>query len=74
MRESNMFRFVLERGIDETGVSGEGTVAEGVIFADGTVALRWLTETASTALYDSIADVVTIHGHGGKTRVRLLDG
>lgn len=74
MRETDMYRFVLDRAVDETGISGEGVVAEGVIFADGTVALRWLSETASTALYDSIADVIVIHGHGGKTQVRLLDG
>lgn len=73
MRETDMYRFVLDRAVDENGISGEGVVAEGVIFADGTVAMRWLSETASTALYDSIADVIVIHGHGGKTQVRLLD-
>lgn len=72
--ESDMNRFVLDRLVDETGVSGEGTVAEGVIFADGSVAMRWLTATASTAVYASIADVIHIHGHGGKTHVRLIDG
>ncbi len=69
-----MERFWLERTEDETGVSGTGTVAEGVVFWDGTVVMRWRTGTASTAIYSSIEDVVTIHGHGGKTQVVMIDG
>jgi hypothetical protein len=61
--------FHLHRTEDETGISGTGLVAEGVVFGDGTVALRWLTETSSTAVYDSLQDVVKIHGHGGRTQV-----
>ena len=61
--------FYLQRTEDESGVSGTGKVAEGVIFKDGKCAMRWLTETASTALYDCIRDVEMIHGHGGKTQV-----
>jgi hypothetical protein len=61
--------FTLQRNEDETGVSGTGVVAEGVEFSDGTCALRWRTATASTAVYDSLADLVVIHGHGGKTLV-----
>ena len=57
------------RDEDATGISGTGTVAQGVIFDSGKVALTWLTEHTSTAVYDSIEDVVAIHGHGGKTRV-----
>jgi hypothetical protein len=52
-----------------SGVSGISVVAEGVIFADGRVAMRWLTGARSTAVYDSIEDVETIHGHEGRTRV-----
>lgn len=66
---SNAQLFTLQRQEDETGVSGTGTVAEGVLFSDGTVALRWLTETACTGFYRHISDVVHIHGHGGKTQV-----
>lgn len=61
--------FVLVRDEDETGVSGTGTVAEGVQFSDGRIAMRWLTETTSTAIYDSLLDLIKIHGHNGKTRV-----
>ncbi len=68
-----MRRFHLQRDVDLTGVSGAGTVAEGVQFADGSCALRWLTATASTAIYASIGDLEAIHGHGGRTRVVWQD-
>lgn len=66
-------RLHLVRTEDETGVSGTGVIVEGIEFSDGTVALRWLTTHTSTAVYASIADVETIHGHGGKTRVQWID-
>lgn len=61
--------FKLVREVDETGVSGTGHVADGVVWHDGTVAVRWRTDTRSTVIYDRLADVEKIHGHGGKTRV-----
>lgn len=64
--------FYLHRIEDESGVSGTGRVAEGVVFDDDTVALRWLTKTASTALYNSLADLEAIHGHQGKTKIEYL--
>lgn len=71
--DTGLVRFHLDRNEDVTGVSGEGTVAGGVIFPDGTVAMRWNTGTKSTVIYDSIEDVVAIHGHGGATLVNLID-
>lgn len=70
-----MRKFWLERDVDESGISGTGQVAEGVIFSDGRVAMRWLTANmpSSTVLYDGITDVVTIHGHNGSTRVVVED-
>lgn len=64
--------FKLNRVEDETGVSGTGEVAGGVVFPDGRVVMRWFTQTASTAFYDSISDVETIHGHDGKTLVVFI--
>ena len=61
--------FELRRTEDESGVSGTGTVAQGVIFDNGWCALTWLTEHTSVAFYTSIEEVVAIHGHGGKTKV-----
>lgn len=61
--------FRLQRDEDVNGVSGTGVVAQGVEFDDGTVAMRWLSETATTTLYANSLDVERIHGHGGRTRI-----
>lgn len=68
-----MRRFVLDRKRDVTGISGPGIVAEGVSFSDGSVAMRWLTETGSTEFWGSIEDCEQIHGHQGATVVQWLD-
>jgi hypothetical protein len=68
-----MRRFVLVRRVDVTGVSGTGVVAEGCRFTDGTVALRWRTDKASTVLWNNLDDLVTVHCHGGTTFVDWLD-
>jgi hypothetical protein len=68
-----MRRFHLVRDEDVSGVSGIGVVAEGVEFSDGKVAIRWLTGTASTVIWDNSEDAVAIHGHGGKTHIEWLD-
>ncbi|WP_329147362.1 hypothetical protein OIU91_17080 [Streptomyces sp. NBC_01456] len=73
LTDTVLVRFHLDRSEDLTGVSGTGTVAGGVIFPDGTVAMRWFTGTSSTAIYDSIDDVLEIHGHNGATVVTLID-
>lgn len=59
--------FTLYRNVDETGVSGTGEIAQGCVFADGKVAMRWKTSTASTTLFDKVEDVLKVHGHGGFT-------
>jgi hypothetical protein len=64
--------FVLVRDEDVTGTSGTGIVAEGCVFSDGTVAMRWLTAYTSTAIYRDLEDVAAIHGHNGKSRVELV--
>jgi hypothetical protein len=68
-----MKRFYLYRHEDETGISGTGQVAEGVIFNNGWVAMMWLTEPGSFCWYSSIRDVEKIHGHSNKTEVVLID-
>ena len=57
------------RTVDVSGISGTGVVAYGAQFPDGTVVLRWNTDISSTAFYDSIEDLIAIHGHGGNTTV-----
>lgn len=68
-------RFFLQRNTDVTGVSGVGVVVEGVEFADGTVAMRWLDKgkPQSTVLHESIGAVEAIHGHDGATHVVWID-
>lgn len=66
-----MRQFYLERNEDESGISGTGIVAQGIVFDDGTCAMRWLTNTSPTAIYASISDLEMIHGHNGKTKVVL---
>lgn len=61
--------FDLVRHQDFSGKSGTGRVAEGFVFEDGTVAMRWKSARASTNIYASIEDVIAVHGHGGATQV-----
>jgi hypothetical protein len=68
-----MRRFHLKRLEDETGISGTGIVTDGIQFDDGTVVMKWNTDTTSVAAYASIEDVIIIHGHGGKTVVEWTD-
>lgn len=66
-------RFRLVRDVDITGVSGTGVVAYGIVFPDGHVATRWDGEVAQTCAWDSIGDVVKVHGHNGATRLEWID-
>jgi len=64
--------FALYRHQDVTGVSGTGSVAHGVQFADGQVVIRWLGPSPSTVVWNSLDDAMKVHGHGGKTHVVWL--
>ena len=66
-------RFFLQRAEDLSGVSGLGRVAYGVRFPDGIVTLRWTGEPRCTAVYSSMDDLITIHGHEGRTVVVWID-
>lgn len=57
------------RDKDETGMSGTGRVAQVAIFRDGCACLRWLKDmnsagVSSTVSYDTIGDLLWVHGHG----------
>jgi hypothetical protein len=71
--QAKLRRFVLFRIEDESGVSGVGYVAEGIKFSDGTCVVKWLTDTSSVGIYNSPADLLYIHGHGGRTQIKYLD-
>ena len=68
-----MKRFHLHRLEDETGTSGKGIVAEGVVFTDGCTVLRWLSPTPSTIIYASEEHVLKVHGHANKTQIIWKD-
>lgn len=68
-----MRRFQLARDHDVSGISGTGTVADGVEFPDGTCVIRWRGQRQSTVVWPSAEDVEAIHGHGGATRIEWLD-
>lgn len=66
-------RFYLERTLDPVGISGTGVIAEGVMFTSGKVVMQWLTEYSSIGIYDSVSDVLSIHGHNGTTSFVFTD-
>lgn len=66
-------RFELHRDVDVSGVSGTGIVADGVVFPDGEVCIRWRGERPSTVTWKSVSDAEEIHGHSGATRFVWLD-
>ena len=68
-----MRRFFLKRLKDVSGVSGVGNVAEGVVWDDGTVAVRWLSAKPTTELLNSVDDLLAIHGHEGSTEIEYVD-
>lgn len=70
-----MRRFGLIRDEDPTGVSGEGMIAFGVEFPDGTVCLRWQTDWPTSVVFhdNGIESVEAVHGHEGRTRIEWWD-
>jgi len=67
-----MRNFYLNRTVDVSGISGTGRVAQGIEFDNGKVAMCWLTETSSVAVYDSIEHVERIHSHEGATVIEWV--
>ncbi len=70
---SRVRTFILRRLEDDSDVSGIGDVAEGVEFSNGKCALCWITQYRSVAIYDSIKELESIHGHDGKTLVIWIE-
>ena len=68
-----MRRFVCIRNEDKSGVSGVGTIAEGMVMSSGTTVIQWLTGISSIAFYPSFEAMRSIHGHAGATKFRFLD-
>jgi len=66
-------RFLLLRHEDVSGVSGIGIVAEGILFADTSVALRWRGQWPSTSIWPSLDAMMAVHGHNGLTEILFVD-
>ena len=67
-----MKTFYLCRNEDVSLTSGTGRVAEAVEFDDGAIAVRWIgnmnaSGVSSTTLFNSIEDMMKVHGHQGRT-------
>ncbi|WP_367138915.1 MULTISPECIES: hypothetical protein [Streptomyces] len=65
--------FVLQRDRDLTGISGTGIVADGVLWPDGTVTVRWRGPRPSTVQWNGLDDAEAVHGHSGATRIIWTD-
>lgn len=65
--------FGLIRDHDVTGISGTGRVADGVLWPDGTVSVRWRGDRPSVVHWGGLDDVEHVHGHGGHTRIAWDD-
>src|SRR5690348_5365194 len=69
--------FVLYRREDVNGASGTGDVASGVVWPDGHAALRWKADdhscVSSTSVWSSMADLLSVHGHDGRSEIVYLD-
>jgi len=66
MRRFRMYRRDAERfgHHDKNQLNAPDEVQfEGVQFTDGKVAIRWLTAKRSVAVWDSLEDMLAIHGH-----------
>lgn len=62
-------RFHLHRDTDVSGVSGTGKVAEGAEFSGGKCALMFLSHLIGVEIWDNMHVMLSVHGHGGKTKV-----
>lgn len=68
-----MRTFTLVRKEDFSGVSGTGEVAKGVQFDNGKCVMCWDTATSSIAVYENVEELISIHGHEGRTVVVFDD-
>jgi hypothetical protein len=73
-RQQNGIRtFHVVREEDVSGVSGTGVIAEGVLWSNGHIDVRWLSIHKITEHAESLAEWQAVHGHEGKTKVIFDD-
>lgn len=59
--------FHLLRLVDKTGTSGTGVVAIGAILPSNRVILEWTSSEKTETIFESIEQVIRLHGHQGAT-------
>ncbi|MGV4321187.1 hypothetical protein [Bacillus mojavensis] len=71
--KDRMKEYYLQRNEDFSGVSGTGIVAEGVILPSGKCVHEWSQSyVTSHNIYPNIQSVQHIHGHEGRTIVKIV--
>lgn len=68
-----MRRFYLVRSEDVSGISGLGKVADGVELPYNLVVIQWRGKIRSHEEFESVEQLLEIHGHGGKTTIEWVD-
>jgi hypothetical protein len=73
-----MKMYYLRRHEDVSGNSGCGRVAQVAEFDDGTAVLHWnrganVSGVASTEIFNSVSDLLNIHGHNGRTVLESIE-
>lgn len=67
--------FELHRTDDPSGVSGKGHVLDGVVFPGGVTVIRWRSENASVAVFNTFEQFEQIHvSMHGKSKIVWIDG
>lgn len=61
--------FYLMRTEDQSGVSGTGIVAIGVVLPSGKAVMEWCSKYKTITVFESVRQIERIHGHGGRTTV-----
>lgn len=61
--------FHLHREKDPSGVSGIGIVAYGVQFPSGKCAVEWIKFQNSINIFDSVEEILRVHGHEETTKL-----
>lgn len=64
--------FKLNRITDHSGISGCGIVAYGTLFPCGKSVICWNGSVNSITIYDTLEQLESIHGHGGKTLIEWI--
>jgi hypothetical protein len=54
-------------------VSGTGEVAEGTVFSSGLAVIHWLRDPFAMGVYQTLDDVISVHGHEGQTQLHFID-